>query len=196
MLGLLDGRIYQRLIGNHAPRLDAAGCSQYGFWLGVINPHGQFICSKTAKDHRMNGANTRASQHCHNRFGHHRHVNNHPVALGDALGAQRTGEAGSFIAQIGIADGVFLSGDGAVIDNRGLRAFACNHMAVDCIIAGVDHRIRIPFIKRCLAGIQCVTGRAVPINMIGSFHPKRLGVGFPTLIKLAISHLAISQSDA
>ena len=62
------------------------------------------MCGKTAKDHRMNSANTRASQHRHNRFGHHRHVNNHPITFGDALGEQRTGEAAEGLRRVRVRD--------------------------------------------------------------------------------------------
>ncbi len=54
--------------------------------------HGKLVRGEAAEDHRMDRAEPGAGQHRLERLGHHRHVDDDPVALLDPLGAQRAGE--------------------------------------------------------------------------------------------------------
>ena len=80
----------------------------------------------------MNGANARACQHGIGRFGDHRHVNRHAVALAHALLLQHIGETAHFFVKLAIGDFRILIRLVAFPDNRNIVA-ARFEMAVDAV---------------------------------------------------------------
>ena len=150
--GHVDGPVQERLVMHHPARLDPARGGDDRLGRAVIDPHGQFCSGKAAEDDGMDRAQPRAGQHRLQRLGDHRHVDDHPVALGDALGAQRAGQRCDALLQFGIGDGALRMGDGAVMDDRRLVAAPGQHMPVDRVPAGVHGGIRKPVINRRTVG--------------------------------------------
>ena len=50
VVGHIDGAVEQGFIGNHASGFDPAGCSNNRLGCAIVNPHGQFVGRKSAKD--------------------------------------------------------------------------------------------------------------------------------------------------
>ena len=70
------------------------------FGRGVVDPAGQLVRREAAEHHRVDRADARAGQHRDQRLGHHRHVDDHAVAVADALAPQRAGEARHLILEL------------------------------------------------------------------------------------------------
>ena len=145
--GLIDGAVEQRLVFHHPPRFEAAGGGDDRLGRGVVDPDRQFVRGKAAEHHRMHRPQPGAGQHGLQRFGHHRHIDDHPVALFHALGAQRPGQGRNTGLQFGKGDLLLAVGDRAVVDDRHLIAASGGNMAVDGVPAGVHLAIGIPFEK-------------------------------------------------
>ncbi len=92
----------------------------------------------------MHRADARAGEHGDNRFGDHRHVDQHAVAGRDAKILQDGAERRRLIKQFAIGDCPLGRGDGAVVVDGGLVAAAGLHMAVERIVAGVAPRVGKP----------------------------------------------------
>ena len=147
MGGHINGPVKKRLIMHNAPRLEATRGRNNGLGLGIINPHSKLARCKAAKNNRMHSTKPRTGQHGLQRFRHHRHIDDHTVALFDPLGAQRTCECCDAVAQLDIRNLAFGVSDGAVIDNSRLLAAPCLYMAVNGIIACVALGVGKPLIQ-------------------------------------------------
>src|SRR3546814_8793073 len=88
-------RFRSRLIRDHPPRFERAGGREHKFRFGIVDALGEFMTRKTAEDDRMDRAEPRAGEHGEHRFGHHRHIDDHPVA-----GADRSEEHTSELQQL------------------------------------------------------------------------------------------------
>ena len=179
MLGLAprlgDRRIEQRLVGNDAANLDAAGGGQDHARLRVVDPRRQLVRGKPAKHDRMDRTDPRAGQHREGRFGHHRHVDQHAVALGDAEARQDPGEARDLALQFAIGEMPDLAGDRAIPDQRDPLAATRRDMAVDGIPAGVEPAAGKPAEERRPAGVEHAVPPPLPIDRLGGFGPEFLG---------------------
>src|SRR3546814_3273612 len=94
-------RFRSRLIRDHPPRFERAGGREHKFRFGIVDALGEFMTRKTAEDDRMDRAEPRAGEHGEHRFGHHRHIDDHPVAGADTLRRDHAGNAGNLVAQFG-----------------------------------------------------------------------------------------------
>ena len=95
--GLLERGVEHRLVVDDAGGLDAARRGDHDGRAGIVDARGQLVRGEAAEHHRVHGAQSRAGQHRDDGFGHHRQVDDHPVALADAQAAQRAGEAGGLV---------------------------------------------------------------------------------------------------
>ena len=134
--------------------LDAAGRGDDHDRLGVVDAGRELVGGEAAEHDRMDGADAGAGEHGDQRFGHHRHVDDDPVALADPVPDQGTGEAGDQVLQLGIGDRALGAGDGAVVDDGGLGAAAGRDVPVDGIVAGVQPAALEPAIERGLVRIE------------------------------------------
>jgi hypothetical protein len=178
----VDRGVEQRLVGNDAGRFDAAGGRDDGLGLAVVDACGEFVCGKSAEDHRVYGAEARRGKHCDHRFGHHRHVDQHAVALADAQVGDGRGERRHFLQQFGVGDGPLLAGDRAVIDDRRIVAPARRDMPVDCVVASVAFRAGEPASVNALVRIENPVPGLVPVNRRRGFCPEAFRIAFPSLI--------------
>jgi len=115
-LGHLDGAVQKSFVSDDALGFDAARGRYDDFGFGIVDARGQFIGGKSAEHDRMNGTNARARQHGDRRFGDHWHVDDDPVALGDAQRLQCAGKQGCFIPQLAVGVSFDRLCDGAVVN--------------------------------------------------------------------------------
>ena len=185
--GELDGLVEQRLVGDDAARLDAAGGGENEFRFGVLDAGGQFIGGEPAEDHRMHRANARAGQHGDDGFGHHGHVDDDPVALLHGEIAQDGGKTRDFVEQLRVGDGAFRAGDGGIVDDGGLISAPGLHMAVHAVVAGVALRSGEPAAIDAHVRIENLVPGFDPVNLLRRFAPESLWIGLPAFIDLVIA---------
>ncbi len=68
--------------------------------LGIVDPGGELVGGEAAEHHRVDGPDTGAGEHRHQRLGHHRHVDDDPVAVPDPVLDQCTGEPRHEVLQL------------------------------------------------------------------------------------------------
>ena len=108
----LDRGVEHRFVVHHPGRFDAAGRRNDHDGLGVVDACGKLVRRETPEHHRMHRADPRTRQHGDDRFGNHRHVDDHAIAFAHAQCIQRTGETGSGVEQFGVGVGPLGRGDG------------------------------------------------------------------------------------
>ena len=132
-----DRLVEQRLVGDDAAGLEAAGRRDHHLRLRVVDAGGELLRGEAAEHHRMHGADAGAGEHGDRRFGDHRHVDDDAVALADAVVAQHRGQRHHLVAQLAIGEAPDLSEERAVVDQRDLIGAALLDMAVEAIVGGV-----------------------------------------------------------
>jgi hypothetical protein len=78
---LLDGGGEHRLVRDDAARLDATARGNYDLGLRVVDAHRELVRPEATEDHRVDRAEPGTGEHRDDRLGHHRHVQDDPVAL-------------------------------------------------------------------------------------------------------------------
>ncbi len=174
---LLDRGVEQRLVGDGPAALDAAARRDDHDGLGVVDAGRQLVGGEAAEHYRVDGADAGAGQHRHQRFRHHRHVDDDPVALAHAVLHQGAGEPGDEALQLDVADLADAAGDGAVVDDRRLLAAAGRNVAIDGIEAGVEHAAGEPARRGLGAVVEHLGSGPVPLQRRGGFAPETLGIG-------------------
>ena len=96
----LDRAVEQRLVGDDAVDLDAAGGGENRRGPGVVDPLGELVGGEAAEDHGVDRAQARAREHRDHGLGHHRHVDDHAVALVDSLTPEHAGAEGDRVAEL------------------------------------------------------------------------------------------------
>ena len=169
-----DRLVEQRLVGHDAARLDAAGRGQHDARRGVLDPLRQLGRREAAEHHRVDGAETRAGEHREDGLGHHRHVEQHAVAARDAEARERAREPRHLLLQLGVAEAPPRAGDGALVDQRDLVAAPRGDVAVDGVVAGVQHAARKPGRAQRIAVLGALRP-AHPVDRIRGAQPELLG---------------------
>ena len=179
--GQLDRLVEQRLVLHDAAGLEPAACREDQFWLGVLDPGGEFFRGKAAEHHGMHRADPRAGQHRHHGFRHHRHIEDDAVAFGHAEILHDGGERLHLVQHLGIGE----FGDSAcsgricqrrIVDQRHLVGAAVGDMAVERVVAGVDHGAGEPAAVEPHGGIEHLLRRLDPVDLARRLGPKTLGI--------------------
>ena len=102
--GTLDGGVEERLVGDDAPRLDAAGGGDDELRRGVVDAGRKLRRGEAAEDDGMHRADAGAGEHGDDRLRHHRHIEDDAVALADAEIAQHRAERLGLRQQLGVGD--------------------------------------------------------------------------------------------
>jgi hypothetical protein len=167
----VDRRIQQGLVGDNPVGFDTAGGRQYDVRPRIVDTHGQLIAGETTEDHRVDGAETRTGQHADNRFGDHRHVDQHAIAAAYAALRQHTRAARHRLQQLGVGVAGLRGGDRAVDQQRFLRTAAIGNVIIEGVVAGVGYAVRVPAVKGRPAVIEERLRRGVPVDGAGGLHP-------------------------
>ena len=164
---------------HDAPRFQPARRADDRLGLGISDAAGKLCRREAAKHHGMHGAKPRGRQHGNRRFRHHRHIDHHAVALGDAARGQGAGQLRHAVLQFGIADALNLPRHRAVIDDCILLPAPGSDMAIHRIVAGIQGRIGKPASVNAHRGIKNPLWCAIPINAPRGFRPIGFRVALP-----------------
>ena len=169
-----DRLVEQRLVGDDAAGLEAAGRRDHQLRPGVVDAGGEFLRGEAAEDDRMHRADARAGEHGDRRFRHHRHIDDDAVALLDAVVLQHRGERHHLVAQLAIGEALHLALDGAVVDQRDLVGAAALDMAVEAVEGHVGDRAGEPAAIDAGLGVEHLVPAAEPVDLFGRLPPRRL----------------------
>ena len=122
----------------------------------------------------MDRAQARAGEHRHHRLGHHRHVDDDAVSLGDAQATQGAGEAGHLVPQLAVADRAHFPGQGAVPDQGRLLPAALFDVQVDGVEASVELAAAEPAIEGRVRPVEHLVPALRPADLLRRFAPEAL----------------------
>jgi hypothetical protein len=171
----------------HDPgRLDAARGRDDHLRSGVVDPGRQLPGTESAEDDRVHGTQPGAGEHRDHGLGHHRHVDDDPVALRHAEPAQPAGEPGDLVAQLPVGIGTAGAGERAVVDQRRLLAPAGVDVPVHRVVAGVQLPVREPAVERLPVAVEDPRRRPRPVDGRGGRGPEAVRVGEALLVRVAV----------
>ena len=159
------------------PGSSAAACREDQLRLGILDPGRQFFRRKAAEHHRMHRADPRAGQHRDHGFRHHRHIEDDAVALGDAEILHDGGERLHLLQHLRIGEFRDRVGQRRIVDQRQLIGASARDMAVERVVAGVDHGAGEPAAIEPHRGIEDLLRRLDPVDLARRLGPKALGIG-------------------
>src|SRR5262245_24441983 len=189
VLGQLDRAIEQRLVGDHAVDLDAARGREDQLGLGVVDTLGQLTRREAAEDHRMDRAEPRAREHRHDGLGHHRHIDDHAVALLDSLASQHAGAERHRVPELAVGIRAYRAGDRAVVHERALLAAPAVHVQVERVVARVQLAAGEPAVEGLARVVEHTVPGTVPVNIRSRRGPEALGVAHRPRVCLVIDAL-------
>ena len=172
----LDRLVQQRLVGDDAVDLDAAGAGDDDLGLGVVDPGRELVRREAAEHHGVNGADAGAAEHGNGGLRDHRQVEDDAIARTHATRAERPGEARGEALQLGIGEALHGAGDGAVVDQRRLLTAARIHVAIQRVVAGIDLRAGEPAEERRARAVEDPVPALLPVDALGCLSPEGLGV--------------------
>jgi hypothetical protein len=189
VLRQLDRAVEQRLVRDDAVDLDAARAGQDQLGLRVVDALGELVGGEAAEHHGVDRADARAREHRDHGLGHHRHVDDHPVALLDALAPEHAGAERHRVAELAIGIRLDRAGHGAVVDEGFLLAAAPVHMNVHRVVAGVERTADEPPIERLSRVVEDAVPALVPEDLLGGRGPERDRVLHRALVGLVVDAL-------
>ena len=183
----VDRPVEQRLVRDDPAGLDPArrGDDQLGSC--IVDALGQLVGGEAAEHDGVDGPDARAGQHGHDRFGHHRHVDDHAVALRDALAAERARDPCDDIAQLGVGEHAHGVRDRTVVDERALLAAAAVDVQVERVVAGVEPAAGEPPIERWSAFVEDTIPAAIPVQVLGRPRPEAGGIDQGPAVRLLVN---------
>ncbi len=181
------GLVEERLVGDDPGRLDAAGGGEHHLGGGVLDAGGELAGGEPPEHHRVHRADAGAGQHREQRFGHHRHVEHHPVAAPDAEILQHGGERRDLVEKLRVGDPALRPGDGGIVQDRRLLAAAGRDVAVDRVVAGIDLGAHEPAAVGSFPGGEDPGGGRHPVDRLRGVAPERLRVALPGGIGLRVA---------
>ena len=143
---------------------------------GVIDTVLERLGGKAAEHHGMDGADAGAGLHGDHRLGDHGHVDDYPVAVGDAVGLEGIGKAAYFCMKLCITQGTGVAllafkDDGDLIGLIG-------QLAVQTIVGHIEQAVVKPAVLRCGAVVEGALKGLVPGNLPAGHLPPETAVVF------------------
>ncbi len=124
----------------------------------------------------MHRADARAGQHRDHGFRHHRHIEDDAVALDDAEIGHDRGERLHLLQHLGIGQFGDAACERGIVDQRHLIGASARDMAIERVVAGVDHAAGKPAAVNPLGRIEDLFGRLDPVDLARDLAPKALGI--------------------
>src|SRR6476646_2666692 len=85
----------------------------------------------------MDRAQTGTRKHCHNCFGDHWHVDDHPISLSHPQACERSRESSYLVAQLAVSECFDGVRNRAIVDQRGLLTMSLVDVQVQRVVTGV-----------------------------------------------------------
>ena len=155
--------------------------------LCIVDPRRQLLRREAAEDHRVHRAEPRAGEHARRPLREPRHVDDDAVALADAMRAQRAGQLCDLIAQLEVRVAAHGARDGAVVDERALFAAAALDVAVDGVVARVEHAAGEPADERRAPIVEHAVPSLDPRNRLGGGAPEPFRIAKRALVCLVVT---------
>ena len=176
MLASLIASSSSGLYVHDAAGLDAAARREDQFRPRVVDAGRQFLGGEAAEHHAVHGADPRAGEHRDDRFRHHRHIEDDAVALDHAEILHDRGERLYLVQKLGIGEFGDRVGQRRIVDQRELIGASARDMAVERVVAGVDHGAGEPAAVSARRGIEDLLRRLDPVDLARRLRPKALGI--------------------
>ena len=186
MRGHLDRAVEQRLVLDDARGLDAAGRRQDHRRLRIVDSRREFLRREAAEDDGVDGPEPGAREHAEHGLRHLRHVDDDAVAFPDAVRAQRAGQLRDRIAKLEIREGANGARDRTVVHERALLASPALNVAVDGVVAGIEHTAREPADKRRARIIEHPVPPLDPADVLGGLRPEGFGLPQRALVDIRV----------
>ena len=142
--GEADRLVEQRLVLHDAAGLEPAARREDQLRLGVLDPGRKFLRREAAEHHAVYRPDPRAGQHRDHGFRHHRHIEDDAVALGDAEILHDRGERLHLVQHLGIGEFADAARQRRIVDQRKLVGASAGDVAIERVMAGVDHGVGEP----------------------------------------------------
>ncbi len=189
MAGQLQGAVDQRLVFDHPVELQPTGRGEHQRGPGIIDTQRQLVGGKATEHHRMHRADSRTGEHGHGRLRHHRHVDDHPVALAHAQLPQQAGQARHFVAQLIVGEGLLHTGHGRVVDQRQLLTPAQFDLPVQGQVTAVQATVGEPAVGTVGVVLQGLRGLPIPGQGFGLLGPEGRRVGNGLGVAVLVGHV-------
>jgi hypothetical protein len=145
------------------------------------------VRGKAAEDDGVDRPDSGAGEHGDGRFRHHRHVDDDPIALVDALLRKGPREAADEVEQLGVGDRALRLGNRAVVDDGGLLAAAGGDVAVDGVVASVEHATIEPLVEGRLVRTEHTPPGLDPVDEPSHLPPESLRLHERAPVELLIA---------
>ena len=182
-----DRLVEQWLVLDDAAGLEPAASRQDHLRLGVVDAGRELVRGEAAEHHRVHRANARAGEHGDHRLRHHRHIDHHTVALGDAELAQNRSQHLGLDLECVIGERALLASQRRIVNDRRLFAAALHYMAVDRVPARIADTADEPAPVDAGIGIEHLLRRLDPVDLLRGFTPKTLRVVLAAGIDLVVA---------
>ena len=154
----------------------------------MVDPDRKLLCGKSPEHNRVNRAQPGTGETGFDRLGNHGHVDDDPVAGGNAPGGKGTGQPGDPFPEFGEGDAGLGAGYRTVMDDcRGSSRSPLN-MPVHRVPACIDLRVPEPLIVRCVVGEERALRPGRPVDRFAGAHPECLRVCPPAFVYIPIVH--------
>ena len=163
----------QRQVLDRPARFEAAGGGHDHGRPRVVDPHGEFAGGEAAEDDGVDGADAGAGKHGDDGFRDHREVDDHSVALADAVGAEHPGEAFDAAEKFQVAQSHLGAGHRRVVDDGRLVSASSEHVPVERVVAGVELTVGEPAPSAGGALLERDRRRGDPVDRLRCLQPER-----------------------
>ena len=168
-----DALVEQRLVRNDLAVARAGVGRDDDLRLRVVDARGEIHRGEAPENDRVDCAKPRACQHGEQRLGHHRHVDQHPLAATHAQRLQRRRHAVHLRRKLVVRIDALLPGLGRDPDQGILRATR-RQVAIDGVVAKIGTPAHEPARKRRLVVIEHPREGRLPVDQAGLFLPEGL----------------------
>ncbi len=139
---------------------------------------------EAGEDHRMHHAEAGARQHRHDRLGHHRHVDRHPVAGDQAEFGEVVGGLADLVLELRVGQRAAVADRLALPVDRDPIAVALLDVAVHAVVGDVELAADEPLRDRCAGPVQHLVERRLPGQPLGLSAPERQPVRVGLVVQL------------
>ena len=196
--GFLDGLVGMRLERRCAAAAPPFVCSDEEFRAAIRDPSGERIGREAAKDHRMDRADSRTSQHRIGCFGNHRQIDRDRVALLDPMRLEDIGETADLVVQFLVGDMFRVLRIVAFPNDCNLFAFFLQ-VTVEAVVGEVDLAAGKPLGPGAVP-VEHAFPRLEPVQLGSDRAPEcfRVGLGFlvETLIFVHAANVGLGAKIA